>query len=150
MLAEQIQEITSSAAFSQIPKDAYLCNVFVDDTGTSFGFYCVAENKIYTFSYPDIKVTDASEPVSPNLPRLTVTDTMLIAATALLKAKEHVAKEYSSEKPMKTFALLQDFKGKMVWQCIMLTQSLKSISMRFNVDTGALEDASCDDFVRMQ
>lgn len=151
MVKKLIEQVQSSTDFAQIKADVVICNVFYDGQKTTVGFYDKENHEIYTFSTDEeIKLVDKSKPVhSKQLPTLELNGQENRAANALDTAKKVAKQQYSHEVPVKFFTVLQMTAKGPVWQCVALTKSLNSISVRVDARSGEVVEHSCEQFARM-
>lgn len=154
MLLDMYAAVLASPAYASLPGKPYLCNVFVefkgDDRTITFGFYDATKKLIFTFSTgPSVALVGSSAPIQEELAVLVLTDTLVTVEDIHARALSYIAKEFAAELVLKEFVVLQAVAGVLAWQYVGLTKSLKSISLRYDAQSGDLSAVSVAPFAQM-
>jgi hypothetical protein len=149
-LHKTLAQLTNSAVFKEWHaknKEYFLAHAFVmlDEANKNtwqIGFYNEKKEKMVTFIVSStgiqnteeqevLKESAVIEPLKPEEVTLTVED-------ALKTAKQSLQENYSAEKPLKEFFIIQNAEGHTMFNITFFTQSLKTINIKIDTKTGKI------------
>lgn len=150
-LKDSLNKLKDSKEFKEKPEDAYLCACFIMDDAWQIDYYSKAKDEIFTFVMgKDItvkkdKVFKGDYEISElKLGNLKEYEDIKKEADKLIEEK------YDKDKINRSIIILQNYKGKAIWNITFLTSDMKIINIKINAENGRILDDSLQDVLNFR
>ena len=144
---EALKNLKDSKEYEK--KSGFLCNGFtILENGKGvwqIDFYDDVKDKIISFTVDDkIKVqeSDAFKNNDVKISKLELSKVEINLDDALERVDNLIKDKYSKESVGKAIIILQNYKGKNIWNITYVTSSLKTLNVKLSAETGRIIEDS--------